>query len=68
MGYADHWGVSCKSEIETNMTVSKMTVRVGEMTGSEGIVIMEGLTGGETIVTSGVTKLKEGMKVTIWKE
>jgi multidrug efflux pump subunit AcrA (membrane-fusion protein) len=53
---------------EGNMTVKKTAVRVGEMTGSDGIVILDGLTGGETVVTSGVTKLREGMKVSIWKE
>ncbi|BBO69470.1 hemolysin D [Desulfosarcina alkanivorans] len=54
--------------LESQMTVSKKGVRVGEMTGSEDIVILEGLSGGEKIVTSGVTKLKEGMQVSIWKE
>jgi len=53
---------------DKEMTVSKMAVRVGEMAGSAGIVVLEGLSGGEKIVTSGVTKLKEGMKVSIWKE
>ena len=53
---------------DKNMTVSKMPVRAGEMTGSDGIVILEGLSGGEKVATSGVTKLKEGMKVSIWKE
>ena len=53
---------------EKEMTVKKNEVGVGEMTGSDGIVILEGLSGGERIVTSGVTQLKEGMKVSIWKE
>jgi RND family efflux transporter MFP subunit len=53
---------------EGDMTVKKTGVRMGEMTGSDGIVILDGLTGGEKIVTSGVTKLREGMKVSIWKE
>lgn len=48
------------------MTVSKKTVTPGEMTGSDSIVILDGLTGGETIVVSGLTKLAEGMKVSIW--
>jgi len=53
---------------EADMTVKKTAVRVGEMTGSDGIVILDGLRGGEKIVVSGVTKLQEGMKVSIWKE
>jgi RND family efflux transporter MFP subunit len=50
------------------MTVHKTAVSVGEMTGSEGIVVLDGLTGGEQIVTSGIAKLQEGMKVRIWEE
>ncbi len=50
------------------MTVHKTEVIVGEMTGSKNILILKGLTGGEVIVTSGLTKLQEGMKVSIWKE
>lgn len=50
------------------MTVHKTEVTVGEMTGSKNILILKGLTGGEVIVTSGLTKLQEGMKVSIWKE
>ena len=53
---------------EKDMTVRKAGIHAGEMTGSDGIVILEGLSGGEKIVTSGVTRLKEGMKVSIWKE
>ncbi len=51
---------------EADMSVKKTAVQVGEMTGAEDIVIMDGLTGGEKVVTSGVTKLQEGMKVSIW--
>ena len=50
------------------MTVHKTQIKAGEMTGSKNILILEGLTGGEQIVTSGVTKLQEDMKVSIWKE
>lgn len=50
------------------MTVHKTKVTAGEMTGSKSILILGGLTGGEQVVTSGVTKLQEGMKVSIWKE
>ena len=50
------------------MTVHKKKVTAGEMTGANSILILDGLTGGETVVTSGVTKLREGMKVSIWKE
>ena len=50
------------------MAVRKQAVTAGEMTGADRIEILDGLDGGETLVTSGVTKLREGMKVRIWKE
>ena len=50
------------------MTVHKTAVTVGEMTGSDSILVTDGLKGGEQIVTSGITKLQDGMKVSIWKE
>jgi len=49
------------------MTVHKTVVKVGPLTGSEDIVVTEGLKGGETIVTAGITQLREGMKVRPWK-
>ncbi|MBC2711643.1 MAG: efflux RND transporter periplasmic adaptor subunit [Desulfosarcina sp.] len=51
-----------------DMTVHKTAVTVGEMTGSDSILVLDGLEGGEQIATSGVTKLQDGMKVSIWKE
>lgn len=53
---------------QETMTVHKKNVVAGEMTGSDRIVLKEGLDGGEVIVTSGVTKLREGMKVSVWDE
>ena len=50
------------------MTVHKTMVTVGEMTGSTGIQVLDGLKGDEQVVTSGVSKLREGMRVSIWKE
>ncbi|MCG8637217.1 MAG: efflux RND transporter periplasmic adaptor subunit [Desulfobacterales bacterium] len=50
------------------MRVKKRKVAAGEMTGSNSILILDGLAGGETVVISGVTKLREGMKVRIWNE
>jgi hypothetical protein len=38
------------------------------MTGSDGILVLDGLTGGDQIVTSGIAKLQDGMKVRIWEE
>jgi multidrug efflux pump subunit AcrA (membrane-fusion protein) len=38
------------------------------MTGSANINILDGLLGGEKVVTAGLTKLREGMKVRIWAE
>ncbi|MBW2057564.1 MAG: efflux RND transporter periplasmic adaptor subunit [Deltaproteobacteria bacterium] len=51
-----------------NMTVHKQSVKVGSLTGSENIVIQEGLKGGEKIVVAGVLKLQEGMKVRLWDQ
>jgi len=48
------------------MTVKKVAVRLGGFTGADGMIIREGLSGGEKVVTAGVTKLQENMKVSIW--
>jgi len=53
---------------EKDETVQKRKVTVGRMTGSANINILEGISGGEKIVTAGLTKLREGMKVRIWAE
>jgi RND family efflux transporter MFP subunit len=46
--------------------VRKRPVQVGRVAGTTDIVILEGLAGGETLVGAGVTRLREGMKVSIW--
>ncbi len=51
-----------------NMTVHKKDVTVGSVTGSENIDIVDGLTGGETVVVAGVLSLKEGQQVSLWEE
>ena len=56
------WVVDKKS-----MTVKKTEVKIGPLSGSEDIVVTEGLKGGETIAVAGVTQLRDGMKVRIWK-
>lgn len=48
------------------MTVHKTELQVGEMTGSENIIVFKGLKPGDQIVISGLTKLQEGMKVRRW--
>ncbi len=50
------------------MTVRKQKVKVGEMRGSGEITILDGLKGGEIIVTAGLSQLEEGMKVRFWDE
>jgi RND family efflux transporter MFP subunit len=52
----------------TKMTVHKKEVKVGRLTGSENINVLEGLEGGETLVVAGATKLQEGMKVSFWEK
>ncbi len=54
--------------LKEDMTVHKTMVTVGEMTGSDDIIVLDGLTDGERIVTSGITKLQEGMTVRIWED
>jgi RND family efflux transporter MFP subunit len=51
-----------------NMTVHKKEVKVGALTGSQDMKVLEGLEGGETLVVAGLTQLKEGMKVRIWEK
>ncbi len=57
------WGVDEKA-----MTVRKLPLKVAEMTGSESIVVNEGLKGGEIIVVAGGTKLEDGMQVRLWED
>jgi len=57
------WGIDNES-----LTAKKLPVKVGQITGSENVVVQEGLSGGEVIAVAGVTKLAEGIKVRIWEE
>ena len=57
------WGID-----QERMTAKKLPVKVGQITGSENVVVQEGLSGGEVIAVAGVTKLSEGMKVRIWED
>lgn len=54
--------------IDKENTVKRLPVKVGQVTGSENVVVQEGLSGGEVIAVAGMTKLKEGMQVRIWEE
>lgn len=51
-----------------DMTVHQREVKVGSISGSESIRIVEGLIGGEKIAVAGVLKLQEGMKVRLWEQ
>ena len=48
-------------------TVKKIPVSIGNLEGSQNVLIEEGLKGGEEIVIAGVTKLQDGMKVRPWE-
>jgi len=62
-------GTSFVWEIDPeNMTAHQREVKVGSITGSEDITVLEGLKGGEKIAVAGVRKLKEGMKVRFWEQ
>ena len=45
------------------MTVHRRKVTTGELTGTDSIQILDGLQSGEMIAISGVSRLREGMKV-----
>jgi len=47
--------------------VHKIELQVGEMIGTENIIVLKGLKPGDQIVISGLTKLQEGMKVKRWE-
>jgi RND family efflux transporter MFP subunit len=53
---------------ETDMTVHKKEVKAGNVVGSDDMHIAEGLQSGEKIVTAGMMKLIEGMKVRFLEE
>jgi RND family efflux transporter MFP subunit len=62
-------GTSFVWEIDPkNMTVHQRDVKVGAISGSEGIQVLEGLKGGEKIAVAGVLKLQEGMQVRFWDQ
>jgi RND family efflux transporter MFP subunit len=48
---------------EAAVTVHRRPVRVGPVTGTEGIVVLEGLEPGERVVTAGVHFLREGQQI-----
>jgi RND family efflux transporter MFP subunit len=48
--------------VNNNMTVSKREVETGSLTGSD-IEVLNGLKPGEKIVTAGVSRVHDGMKV-----
>ena len=50
------------------LTVRKQEVKVGGISGSENIDVLEGLNGGETIAVAGILKLQEGMRVRLWEQ
>jgi multidrug efflux pump subunit AcrA (membrane-fusion protein) len=43
--------------------VHQQKVTTGDLTGTAGIQILDGLQSGETIAVSGASQLREGMKV-----
>ncbi|SHO50373.1 efflux RND transporter periplasmic adaptor subunit [Desulfopila aestuarii] len=57
-GKAQVWVVN-----EKEMTVHSRPVTTGSLVGQDGITITEGLQTGEVIAVTGVTMLKEGMKI-----
>lgn len=49
-------------------TAHKAKVTVGRLEGSKNIFIKDGLKGGDIVILSGITQLKEGMKVRPWEK
>ena len=48
---------------ESDLTVHRRSVRIGPVTGTDGIVVFEGLAAGERIASAGVHFLREGQEV-----
>lgn len=62
--FADEAGTSSVWVIEKeSMTVTRRKVTTGSLTGKDTIQILSGLKDGDVIAVSGVSKLREGMKV-----
>jgi multidrug efflux pump subunit AcrA (membrane-fusion protein) len=53
---------------ESGMTVKRREVQVGEVTGHASIRVLEGLEPGDRIVTAAVTRLREGMQISLMEE
>ena len=51
---------------ESQMTVHRRDVLIGEVTGAESIRILDGLKAGERVATAAANHLREGMRVTLW--
>ena len=45
------------------LKVQRRTVKTGDLTGTDSIEIIDGLKSGESIAISGVSRLREGMRV-----
>ena len=45
------------------MAVTRRAVQVGPVTGTDNIIVLEGLEPGERIVTAGVLQLREGSPI-----
>ena len=62
--FADESGTSHVWVVnQETMQVNRRKVTTGDLTGTDGIGITEGLNNGEMIAVSGVSRLREGMKV-----
>jgi RND family efflux transporter MFP subunit len=53
---------------EGTMTVSRRKVTVGEVTSPANVYILDGLLPGDRVVTAAVTRLREGMQVSLWEK
>ncbi len=62
--FADEAGNSQVWVVDQNtMTVHRRNVTTGDLTGTDSIKIVDGLQPGEMIAVSGVSRLREGMKI-----
>lgn len=50
-----------------SQSVTKVLVILGQLAGSQNVIVEDGLKGGEEIVIAGITKLRDGMKVRPWE-
>lgn len=61
-------GTQCVWIVDSDMTIHRRKVKVGEVTGDSSIKILEGIQSGERIAVAAVNQLQEGQKIRLLEE